>query len=60
MDYVKKLEFAAAFQECSPKAPKEPTVIEKQAVQEAKVSLENIDKACAGGCNKNSVTVHGY
>jgi hypothetical protein len=31
----------------SPKVPKEPTVIEKQAKQEAKTSLEGIDKECA-------------
>jgi IS5 family transposase len=36
------------------KAPKEPTVIEKQAKQEAEISLESIDKACAWGCKKNS------
>jgi hypothetical protein len=35
-------------------APKEPTVIEKQAKQDAKTSLEGIDKECAWGCKKNS------
>jgi IS5 family transposase len=38
----------------APKAPKEPTVIEKQAKQDAKTSLEGIDKECAWGCKKNS------
>jgi hypothetical protein len=38
----------------SPKAPKEPTVIEKQATQDAKTSLDGIDKECAWGCKKNS------
>jgi hypothetical protein len=38
----------------TPKPPQEPTVIEKQATQEAKTSLEGIDKACAWGCKKNS------
>ena len=38
----------------TPKAPKEPTVIEKQAKQDAKTSLEGIDKECAWGCKKNS------
>jgi IS5 family transposase/transposase len=38
----------------SPKAPKEPTVIETQAKQDAKTSLEGIDKGCAWGCKKNS------
>jgi hypothetical protein len=37
-----------------PKAPKEPTVIEKQAKQDAKTSLDGIDKECAWGCKKNS------
>jgi hypothetical protein len=31
----------------SPKVPKEPTVIEKQAQQDAQTSLEGIDKECA-------------
>jgi hypothetical protein len=38
----------------SPKAPKEPTVIEKQVKRDAKTSLEGIDKECAWGCKKNS------
>jgi hypothetical protein len=38
----------------SPKVPKEPTVIEKQAQQDAHTSLEGIDKECAWGCKKNS------
>jgi hypothetical protein len=38
----------------SPKVPKEPTVIETQAKQDAKTSLEGIDKECAWGCKKNS------
>jgi hypothetical protein len=38
----------------SPKAPKEPTVIETQAKQEAETSLEGIAKECAWGCKKNS------
>jgi hypothetical protein len=38
----------------TPKVPKEPTVIEQQATQEAKTSLAAIDKACAWGCKKNS------
>jgi transposase len=38
----------------APKTPKEPTVIEKQAQQDAKTSLEGIDKECAWGCKKNS------
>jgi transposase len=38
----------------SPKAPKEPTVIEKQARQDVKTSLDDIDKECAWGCKKNS------
>jgi hypothetical protein len=33
--------------------PKEPTVIEKQAKQDAKASLDGIDKECAWGCKKN-------
>jgi hypothetical protein len=38
----------------SPKVPKEPTVIETQAKQEAKTSLEGIGRECAWGCKKNS------
>jgi transposase len=38
----------------SPNVPKEPTVIEKQRKQEAKTSLEGIDRECAWGCKKNS------
>ena len=38
----------------SPKTPKEPTVIEKRATQEAKTSLDGIDKECARGRKKNS------
>jgi IS5 family transposase len=38
----------------SPKAPKEPTIIEKQAAQDANTSLDGIDKECAWGCKKNS------
>jgi hypothetical protein len=38
----------------SPKAPKELTVIEKQAKQDAQTSLEGIDKECAWECKKNS------
>jgi IS5 family transposase len=38
----------------SPKVPKEPTVIEKQAKQDAKTSLEDINRECAWGCTKNS------
>jgi hypothetical protein len=37
-----------------PKTPKEPTVIEKQATQEAKISLAEIGRECAWGCKKNS------
>jgi hypothetical protein len=33
---------------------KELTVIEKQAPQDAETSLDNISKACARGCKKNS------
>jgi hypothetical protein len=35
-------------------SPKEPTVIEKQAVRDAKISLEGIAKECAWGRKKNS------
>ncbi|MDR2052499.1 MAG: transposase [Treponema sp.] len=35
------------------KAPKEPTVIEKQATRDAKTSLDGIDRECAWGCKKN-------
>jgi IS5 family transposase len=38
----------------TPKTPQEPTVIEKQAKQDAKTSLEGIDKECAWRCKKNS------
>jgi hypothetical protein len=38
----------------TPKAPKEPTVIEKQTKQDAKTSLEGIDRECAWGCKRNS------
>jgi hypothetical protein len=38
----------------TPKVPKEPTVIEQQRTQDAKTSLEGIDRACAWGCKKNS------
>jgi hypothetical protein len=38
----------------TPKALKEPTAIERQAVQEANTSLAAIDKACAWGRKKNS------
>jgi IS5 family transposase len=38
----------------TPKPPQELTVIEKQTKQEAKASLEDIDKGCAWGCKKNS------
>jgi hypothetical protein len=38
----------------TPKAPPEPTVIETQTKQDAKTSLEGIDKECAWGCKKNS------
>jgi IS5 family transposase len=38
----------------APKAPKEPTVIEQQPTQDAKTSLDDIDKECAWGCKKNS------
>ena len=37
----------------TPKAPKEPTVIEKQTTGAAKTSLEEIDRECAWGCKKN-------
>jgi hypothetical protein len=40
--------------ENSPKSPKEPTVIEKQTKQDAKTSLDAINKECAWGCKKNS------
>jgi hypothetical protein len=38
----------------APKAPKEPTVIEKQTKQDAQTSLDGIDRECAWGCKKNS------
>jgi hypothetical protein len=38
----------------TPKGSKEPTVIEQQIMQDAKTSLEGIDKACAWGCKKKS------
>ncbi|MDR2740612.1 MAG: transposase, partial [Treponema sp.] len=38
----------------SPKVPKEPRAIEKQRTQDAKTSLESIDRECAWGCKKNS------
>jgi IS5 family transposase len=38
----------------SPKAPKEPAIIEKQSAQDAKTPLEGIDRECAWGCRKNS------
>jgi transposase len=38
----------------TPKAPKEPTVIETQTRRDAKTPLEGVDKECAWGCKKNS------
>ena len=46
------------------KAPKEPTTLEKQLLEDAKVSLEKLNKNCAFGSKKNSQgnieTTKGY
>ena len=46
------------------KAPKEPTVLEKQILEDAAISLEKLNKNCAFGCKKNSQgnieTTKGY
>ena len=48
----------------SENAPKEPTELEKQVLQDADVSLEVLNKKCAFGCKKNSQgnieTTKGY
>ena len=48
----------------TPKPPEEPTVLEQQVTEAARVSLEKVNKNCAWGCKKNSQghiqTTKGY